>query len=66
MKNITQIVANELANASELCLNDIVDHGIHNLTNDFHGDNDEEYESFQNEFARQAVEKIPLKHGYEK
>jgi len=55
MTNIKEIVANELANASEMYLHDIVDHGIHNLTNDFHGDNDEEYESFQNEFARQAA-----------
>ena len=66
MKNIKEIVANALNDASEMYLHDIVDHGIHNLTNDFHGDNDEEYESFQNEFARQAVEKISLKHGYEK
>ena len=66
MKNIKEIVANALNDSSELYLHDILDHGIHNLTNDFHGDNDEEYESFQNEFARQAVEKISLKHGYEK
>ena len=35
-------------------LEDIVHHGIHNLTNSFHGDSDEEYEAFANEFLRQA------------
>ena len=52
------IVARELETATETYLTEIVDHGIHNLTNDFQGDNDEEYDEFTEEFDRQAREKL--------
>ena len=58
MKNIETIVAAHLTGATVTYLENIVDHGIHNLTNDFHGDNAVEYEAFANEFLAQALEKL--------
>ena len=55
MTTIPQIVANELTNASEQYLLEIVDHGIHNITNQFNGDNDAEFAA---EFERQAQDKL--------
>lgn len=51
---INEIVAAELEGANETYLREIIDHGIHNITNDFQGENDAEYEEFTREFDRQA------------
>jgi len=56
MKNMNNIVKQALAGTSETYLQEIVDHGIHNITNDFQGENDEEYDAFTEEFDRQARE----------
>lgn len=54
-KNIEMIVTDHLNGATTIgYLEEIVNHGIHNLTNDFHGDSDDEYEAFANEFRAQA------------
>lgn len=53
-KTIAQIVAAALQGASEAHLEDIAAHGIHNVTNDYNGNNDEEYEAFSAEFENQA------------
>jgi type VI protein secretion system component Hcp len=52
--SITDIVAAALRGANETYLQEIIDHGIHNVTNDFQGETDEEYEEFTQEFDRQA------------
>jgi predicted nicotinamide N-methyase len=52
--NIAAIVAAALDGASEAHLEDIASHGIHNITNEYHSDNDEEYEAFAAEFKSQA------------
>ena len=54
--NIAAIVSQRLNRASEEFLAEIVDHGIHNLTNDFNGNSDEDYQAFDDEFRRQAAE----------
>lgn len=54
MKNIEMIVTAHLNGASIGYLEEIVAHGVHNITNDFHGDNADEYEAFANEFRDQA------------
>jgi len=56
--NITETVAAKLRDATETYLQEIIDHGIHNLTNDFQGETDEEYEEFGQEFERQAREML--------
>ncbi len=52
--SIATKVAKKLAGASRQYLEDIVSHGIHNLTNDFHGETDAEYREFAKEFKEQA------------
>ena len=56
--NIENLVATELRNASEQYLRDIVAHGIHNLSNNFNGSSDEEYDQFAEEFGRQAEQRL--------
>lgn len=53
-QELIDTVRRELAGASETYLQEIIDHGIHNLTNDFQGENDGEYEAFTEEFDKQA------------
>lgn len=55
---VAQVVAAALADADEASLQDIVAHGIHNITNDYHGNDDEQYEEFASEFRRQAEAQI--------
>jgi len=58
MESIKTIVARELNGSSDTYLREIIDHGIHNITNDFQEETDEEYETFTQEFDRQAREKL--------
>ena len=51
---IESIVTAALDGASDALIEDVAAHGIHNITNDYHGDSDEEYEAFSDEFTRQA------------
>ena len=53
-KTIPQIVADALKGQSQMFLEDVAAHGIHNITNDYHGETDEEYEAYSDEFARQS------------
>ena len=67
-KTIEQVVADALAGQSQMYLEDVAAHGIHNITNDYQGDSDEEYEAYSNEFERQAKEalaKIEAQRGEE-
>lgn len=57
-QEIKNIVSKALENSSERYLQEIVSHGIHNLTNDFHGETDEDYEAFEAEFEEQASEML--------
>lgn len=57
-KTIAQIVAAHLAGQPVAYLEDIAAHGIHNITNDFHGDTAEDYDEFADEFKRQADEAL--------
>ena len=57
---IKNIVALELTGSSALYLRDILIHGIHNLKNDFHGENNEEYTAFADEFRDQALKKLQV------
>ena len=52
--NVKEMVEKALAGASERHLEEIVAHGIHNISNEFLGDNEEEYEEFASEFEKQA------------
>lgn len=54
--SIAAQVSKALEGASQFYLEEIVSHGIHNLTNDFHGETDEDYEAFAAEFQSQAAE----------
>lgn len=54
INNVETIVAAALDGASEIFLEDVAAHGIHNITNDYNGESDEEYEAFAAEFKRQA------------
>jgi len=56
--SIEETVREALAGKSHAYLEEIVDHGIHNITNNFQGENDEEYEEFSEEFDRQARQKM--------
>lgn len=60
--SIEEIVRQELDGCTEMYLKEIVAHGIHNLTNDFHGESDEEYEAYSEEFERQAQEILDAEH----
>ena len=51
---ITENVAAALKGANETYLQEIVDHGIHNITNDFQGRSNAEYEAYTDEFDRRA------------
>ena len=53
-KNIPQIVADALIDQPRQFLQEVVDHGIHNLTNDFQGDDQDEYDAFTSKFEQQA------------
>jgi hypothetical protein len=56
---IDRIVSTALHGASYEYLNDVVQHGIHNITNDYHGESDAEYDAYAatfNEFARDLLE----------
>lgn len=53
-KTIAQIVTTSLDDAGQDYLEDIVAHGIHNITNSYNGDSDEEYAAYSDEFNRQA------------
>jgi hypothetical protein len=55
-KTTAQTVADHLAGKSAAYLEDIAAHGIHNITNNFHGDSDDEYQTYSDEFKRQADE----------
>ena len=55
MSKIAQIVAQRLAGQSQQYLQDIVDHGIHNITNDY-ADSIETYDEYAREFHAQATE----------
>ena len=57
-QEIKNTVRKALENSSEYYLEQVVSHGIHNLTNDFHGETDEEYEEFASEFQEQAAEML--------
>lgn len=61
--NIEETVRAALKGRWEGSEQEIVYHGIHNLTNDFHGRSDEEYEEYSDEFARQAQEIIDAEHA---
>jgi hypothetical protein len=54
MPTIAETVAANLAGQPESYLQDVVDHGIHNLTNDFEGDDEAEYHAYRREFEAQA------------
>ena len=58
MKTIREIVADGLRDVNETYLQEIIDHGIHNITNDFQGESDDEYEEYTQEFDLQAREMI--------
>ena len=53
-KSIEQVVAQAIAGASRIWLEEVVAHGIHNITNDYNGDSEEEYAAHSDEFERQA------------
>jgi hypothetical protein len=53
-KTIDQIVTAALEGASEMYLEDIAAHGIHNITNAYQGDSDDEYQAYADEFECQA------------
>ena len=50
-KTIKQIVAEALEGQSQAYLEDVAAHGIHNITNDYSGD---DYDEFGDEFEAQA------------
>lgn len=54
MSNVAQVVAARLEGESTAFLEDVVHHGIHNITNDYQGDSDAEYEAYDAEFRQQA------------
>jgi len=56
--SIEKIVAEFVSSASDLCLEQIVDHGIHNITNNFHGESEAEYDLYAEEFKRQAAAEL--------
>ena len=53
-KTISAIVSTHLSGQSRYYLEDIVNHGIHNLTNDYGSQDNEEYMAYQDEFLSQA------------
>lgn len=57
-KTIAQVVAEALEGHSQMYLEEVAAHGIHNITNDYNGDSDEEYEAYSDEFERQAKEAL--------
>lgn len=57
-KTIAQVVAEALEGQSQTFLEEVAAHGIHNITNDYNGDSEEEYEAYSNEFERQAKEAL--------
>lgn len=52
--SIEQTVAAALQGASRAYLEDVAAHGIHNVTNDYNGDSDEDYQAYSDEFERQS------------
>jgi len=61
--NIEYIVKNHLAGSSRRYLEDIVNHGIHNISNNFNGSSDDEYAAFHEEFHRQAFDMLESMDG---
>lgn len=57
-KGIEQVVAQAIAGASRIWLEEVVAHGIHNITNNYNGENDAEYEAYSEEFRSQAEEAL--------
>jgi hypothetical protein len=57
-KTIAQIVAEAIEGQCQMSLEEIAAHGIHNITNDYHGDSDEEYKAYSDEFERQSNEAL--------
>ena len=55
-QEIEKSASKALEGSSEMYLHDIVSHGIHNITNEFHGETDEDYETYAEEFKKQAAE----------
>ena len=55
VNSIAQNVAAALDGASAAHLQDIIAHGIHNITNDYHGNDDGEYDAYSAEFSCQAA-----------
>ena len=51
--NIQKAVAKYLSGSTEQHLEEIVNHGIHNITNQF-SDDEETYDAYTEEFATQA------------
>lgn len=52
--SIKVIVQEALSSASVLYLEQVIAHGIHNITNDYHGQSEDDYNDFYEEFKRQA------------
>ena len=52
--SISSTIAKHLEGAGRAYLEDVAAHGIHNITNDFHGDSDDDYTAYSSEFERQA------------
>lgn len=59
-QRIAEIVAAALAGNQESFLQEVVDHGIHNLTNEYNGETDDEYQAFSHEFSRQAAAALAI------
>lgn len=61
VQSIAQTVAAALDGAPVAHLEDIVAHGIHNITNDYQGNDQGEYDAYAAEFQRQAAEALQRK-----
>ena len=59
---VQKTVARVLTDVSDIFLLEIIEHGIHNITNDFHGNNEREYNIFEREFYDQALAKFNQSH----
>ena len=53
-KSIKQIVSEALEGQTQAYLEDVSAHGIHNVTNNYHGDSDADYDEFADEFETQS------------
>lgn len=59
-KTIAKVVAEALEGQSQTFLEEVAAHGIHNITNDYDGDSEEQYEAYSDEFERQANEALAM------